>query len=95
MRREHRSSTAAKNTGPCAVLTSLKSPHHFWFIAVALKSRFSRSSGATWAGFWPVKPLFLRLGRAHKPWRVIDASTVLRDTDRPSRRSWAVTPGDP
>ena len=48
-----------------------------------------------WAGFWPVRPLFLGLGRAHSPWRAIDASTVLRDTAMPPRRSRAVTPGDP
>ena len=95
MRREHRSSTVAANTGPCAVLTSLKPPNCFWFIALAPKPRRSKSSAATWAGFWPVRPLFLGLGRAHRPWRAIDASTVLFDTAMPSRRSWAVTLGDP
>ncbi len=41
-----------------------------------------------------VRP-FLRLGRAHRPWRAIEASTVFFDTDRPSRRSRARTLGDP
>ena len=94
MRREHRSRTVAKNTGPSAVLTSLKSPYHFWLTALALKSRPSRSDGAAAPGFWPIRPLFL-LGRAHRPWRAIEASTVFFDTDIPSRRSWALTLGDP
>ncbi len=94
MRREHRSKTVAKNTGPSEVLTSLKSPHHFWLTPEALKSRRNRSSGALWAGFWLVRPFFL-LGRADRPWRAIDASTVFFDTGIPSRRSWARTLGDP
>ena len=94
MRREHRSRTVARNTGPSPVLTSLKSPHHFWLIPPALKSRRSRSVGAVWARFWLVRP-FLLLGRACNPWRAIDAPTVFFDTDIPSRRSWALALGDP
>ena len=57
MRREYRSSTVARNTLPWPVGTSLKSPHHFWFIPEALKSRLSRSEAATASGFWLVRPL--------------------------------------
>jgi len=94
MRREHRSSTVAKNTGPSAVLTSLKPPHCFCLTPEALKSRRNRSSGAVWAGFWLVRPFFL-LGRADRPRRAMDASTAFFDTGIPSRRSRARTLGDP
>ena len=36
-----------------------------------------------------------RLGRAQRPWRAIEASTVFFDTGIPSRRSCARTLGDP
>ena len=35
-----------------------------------------------------------RLGRAQRPWRAIEASTVFFDTGIPSRRSCARTLGD-
>jgi len=93
MRREHRSKTVAGNTGPSAVLTSLEPPHR-WLMALALKPRLNRSVGAAAPGLWPARPLLLS-GRAHRPWRAMEASGVLRDTMVPSLRSWAVTPGDP
>ncbi|MCY4193704.1 MAG: hypothetical protein OXF04_05325 [bacterium] len=61
---------------------------------LAPKSRLRRSDGAAAAGFWLVR-LFLFLGRAHRPWRAIDASTVFFDAMIPSRRIWALTLGDP
>ena len=65
--------------------TSVRSPHHLTLIAGAVKSRLTRSGagGAALSGrvSQPRRDL---VGRATRPWRAIDTSTLFFDTRHPS-----------
>ena len=94
--REARSSTVAKYSLPSSVGTSVRSPHHLWLIAGAVKSRLTRSGtgGAALSGRVN-QPRRVLVGRATRPWRAIDASTLFFDTRHPSSTRSASTRGDP
>lgn len=95
-RREARSSTMARYSLPSSVGISVRSPHHFWLIRSAPKSRPTRSGIGAAALSGRVSDRRLRFGdRPTRPWRAIEAATVFTDTAQPASTRSSHTRGDP
>ena len=96
-RRDARSSTEAKYSLPSSVGTSVRSPHHFWLISSALKSRLSdqvRDGSRGLVGAGQRAALALR-APAWRPWRAIESATVFFDTFQPFSTRSSHTLGGP
>ncbi len=85
----------AKYSLPSAVGISVRSPHHFWLIAPAVKSRRTRSGTGSAALSGRVRQRRRFFGRPARPWAAIDAATVRSFTTQPASIRSACTRGDP